>query len=246
MTFFKGKTVWIIGASSGIGEALAKDLHGRGASLILSARNEDALSRLNVEMNRRHMVLPFDVAHKGSFAAAFENIESLDSVIYLPAAYEPGNVENITPENAETTISINLESVFALLGHLLPYYKKQGYGQIALCGSVAGYIGLPGGQPYSATKAAIINLAETLRAEMDGTNIDVLLVSPGFVKTPLTEKNKFSMPAIIAPEEAAKAIANGLAGKSFEIHFPKKFTILMKILRLLPYDLYFKTVSHLR
>ena len=239
MNGYAEKTVWIIGASSGIGHALARELHGRGARLILSARNQEALNLLNILLGDKHRVLPFDVTDSAAFAAAFEQLQKIDSVIYLAAAYTPGNIQDITADSAAKTVSITIESTFTLLRHLIPFYKKQGHGQVALCGSVAGYKGLPGGQPYSATKAAIINLAESLRAEMADANIDVRLINPGFVKTPLTDKNDFIMPMMIEAEEAAKEIADGLAGKSFEIHFPKKFTMPMKIISLLPYSLYF-------
>ena len=123
---------------------------------------------------------------------------------------------------------------FNVVHAALPILKEQKSGQIALCGSVAGYIGLSGGQPYSATKAAVMNLAESLHAECPN-HIDIKLISPGFVRTALTDKNDFSMPMILTPETAAKAIANGLHTKRFEIHFPKKFTLMLKFLRLLPY-----------
>jgi len=239
MNDYAGKTIWIIGASSGIGNALARELHGRGATLILSARNEKSLYDLNGSQGNNHVVLPLDVSDKKAVSSAFENIGKIDSALHLAADYTPGKIQDISAEDAHKTISINLESVFTFLNHLIPHFKRQGFGQIVLCGSVAGYKGLPGGQPYSATKAAIINLAESLRAEMSDKNIDVRLISPGFVKTPLTDKNDFPMPMMIEPEEAAKAIADGLMSRNFEIHFPKKFTFLMKMIGLLPYALYF-------
>lgn len=239
MNDYAGKNVWIIGASSGIGYALARELDSRGASLVLTARNQDALNTLSDSLGGLHSVLAFDVADKNFFADAFTKINRVDSVLYLAAAYTPGMIEDMNIEDIQKTISVNLDGAFTLLAHIIPHFKKQGFGQIALCGSVAGYVGLPGGQPYSATKAAIINLAESLRAEMADTNIDVRLINPGFVKTPLTDKNDFPMPMMIEPEEAAREIADGLAGKKFEIHFPKKFTIVMKMIRLLPYCLYF-------
>lgn len=239
MSPYEGKRIWIIGASSGIGCALAKELHARGAELILSARNEGALQKLNEYLGSRHTILAFDVAEKEDFANCFKKLERIDSAIYMAATYMPGKIEDITLENYTSTLSINIQSVFTFLQYALPYLKRQGHGQIALCGSVAGYKGLPGGQPYSATKAAVINLAESLRAEMAGHNIDVRLISPGFVRTPLTDKNDFLMPMMIEPEDAARAIADGLEGRSFEIHFPKKFTFLMKVISLLPYSIYF-------
>lgn len=240
MNDYAEKNIWIIGASSGIGRALAQELHARGATLILSARNEEALQELNACLGGDHKVLRLDVTKSEMISLCFERLGRIDSVIYLAAAYVPGNIQDISPDNASDTVSINLQSIFSFLRYLIPYYKNQGYGQIALCGSVAGYRGLPGGQPYSATKAAIINLAESLRVEMMPENIDVRLISPGFVKTPLTDKNDFSMPMMIEPQVAAQAIAEGLKSKNFEIHFPKKFTFPMKILAVLPYALYFQ------
>lgn len=246
MKDYTGKTVWIIGASSGIGRALAQELDMRGAKLILSARNDESLARLNSLLGNRHAVFPLDVTKKETVAAALKQIETIDSTLYLAAAYTPSYIQDMSEENISETIAINLEGAMTCLRALIPYYKSQGHGQIALCGSVAGYGGLPGGQPYSATKAAIINLAESLRAEMRDDNIDVRLISPGFVKTPLTDKNDFAMPMMIEAEEAARAIADGLMGKKFEIHFPKTFTILMKLLSSLPYAVYFYLVSKIK
>lgn len=138
---------------------------------------------------------------------------------------------------------MNLLGAFTLIDSVLPILKQQRSGQLALCGSVAGYNGLPGGQPYSATKAAVINLAESLKAE--NPQLDIKVINPGFVKTPLTDKNSFQMPMMVSPEYAAQAIAEGLLKRGFEIHFPKKFTLLMKLLRILPRGLYFFLVSKL-
>ena len=239
MNNYAGKTVWIIGASSGIGYALARELHSRSASLVLSARNENALHALNTDLGGLHRVLALDAGDPALFAQAFEQLGKIDSTLYLAATYAPGKIADITQEDAAHAISTNLTGAFTLLRHLLPHYRTQGYGQIALCGSVAGYKGLPQGQPYSATKAAIINLAESLRAEEANGTIDVKLISPGFVKTPLTDKNDFEMPMMITPEHAARAIADGLLTNRFEITFPFVFTVLMKMIQTLPYSLYF-------
>lgn len=239
MSDHAGKRFWIIGASSGIGRALAREFHARGAKLFLSARNEEALLTLNQNLGNNHTVLPFDVTNEEDFAAAVAQVGAIDSVIYLAATYTPGKIANITAEDVHKTLSVNIGGAFTLLRYIIPHYKHQGYGQIALCGSVAGYKGLPGGQPYSATKAAIINLAESVRVEARKDNIDVRLINPGFVETPLTDKNDFFMPMMIKPEEAARHIVNGLLGKKFEVHFPKKFTFLMKLLNFLPYKIYF-------
>ncbi|AEP10506.1 SDR family NAD(P)-dependent oxidoreductase [Micavibrio aeruginosavorus] len=246
MKNYTGKTVWIIGASSGIGHALAQELHNRGATLILSARDDAALSRLNGILDGRHKVIAFDVTDQDKFSEAFKAVGTIDSVIYLAATYTPGKIADIKAADVEKTMSINLEGALTLLRHVIPHYRAQGFGQIALCGSVAGYRGLPGGQPYSATKAAIISIAESLRAEVADDNIDVRLISPGFVRTPMTDKNDFAMPMIIDPPAAARAIADGLVGRRFEIHFPKKFTFLMKLLRILPYPFYFRLMRGIK
>jgi short-subunit dehydrogenase len=145
-------------------------------------------------------------------------------------------IETLNISDVRQIIETNVLGAFYVLNAVIPLLKSQSYGQIALCGSVAGYIGLPGGQPYSATKAAIINLAESLRAELPQT-IDVKVINPGFVKTGLTAKNNFEMPMMITPEKAAMFIADGLLKKNFEIHFPKKFTFFMKLIQFLPYCL---------
>lgn len=246
MKDYDRQCIWIIGASSGIGRALAHELHRRGASLILSARNESALRSLNEELGKFHQIVPLDVIDKESFASAFILPRRIDRIIYLAAVYEPGNIQDIQAQHVSEAIAINIEGAFTLLHHAIPFLKKQGGGQIALCGSIAGYRGLPSGQPYSATKAAIANLAESLRTEVAGDKIDVKLISPGFVKTPMTEKNDFPMPFVIEPQAAARHIANGLRKKRFEIHFPCRFTLLVKLLAHLPYRLFFPIAAKVK
>lgn len=240
---FKNKTIWIVGASSGIGEALAKNLHINGANLILSARSHDKLEQLNVSLELKHKVLPIDISNKMQIENAIESLsnqnQSIDSILILAAQYEPTPIENLNLNTLQSIIDINLTSVINLTCATLKLFHKQGYGQIVLCGSVAGYVGLANAQPYSATKAAIANFAQSLYLEQKSKNIDVKLLSPGFVKTPMTDKNHFEMPMMISPEQAAQSIADGLNSNQFEIHFPKKFTYIMKFLSFLPYKWYF-------
>ncbi len=143
-------------------------------------------------------------------------------------------------------IDINLRSVFYVLDAVLPQFEQQKSGQIILCSSVAGYKGLPNGQPYCATKAALLNLAESLRIDLQPKNIDVKVITPGFVKTELTDKNKFHMPMLITTDQAASYIIKGMASNKFEIHFPKKFTYIMKLINLLPYRLYFGLMRYVK
>lgn len=228
-----GKTVWIIGASAGIGQALARAMAQEGWDLILSARDVAALNALAAECGGAE-VRPLDLAVEGDLARAAKGLSGLDAVISTAAIYDPGRVADIRPASLEKLIAVNLTAMFHL-GQIAPQVLRKG-GQLVIFGSVAGYIGLPNGQPYSATKAAVANLAETLRIEL-APAIDVRLVSPGFVRTRLTEKNNFDMPAIISPEEAAIAVLRGMKRQGFEIHFPRRFTLMMKLLRLLPYRL---------
>lgn len=230
---FTGKTVWIIGASEGIGAALARALTKEGAQLILSARGRAALDALAKGCGSAQ-VLPLDLAAPGALAATVAMIApgTLDAVICTAALYDPGRVAEMDPEATMRLVTVNLLGSFEV-ARLAPPLLRDG-GQLVLFGSVAGYFGLPGGQPYSATKAAVNNLAETLRVEL-APRVDVRLVCPGFVSTRLTAKNAFVMPAIITPDQAAQAVIHGLQTRAFEIHFPKRFTWVIKCLRALPY-----------
>lgn len=225
--------IWIIGASSGIGAALAQAYAAQEADLILSARDGAALNALACDCGGAQVVT-LDLARPGAIAQAIKDhgLQDLDAVVCTAALYDPGRVAEIDPQALETLIRVNITATFAL-AQAAPQVLRHG-GQLVLFGSVAGYMGLPRGQAYSASKAAIINLAESLRIEM-APAIDVRLVCPGFVRTRLTDKNHFTMPAIITPEEAASQIIKGLRGTAFEVHFPKRFTYAMKLLRALPY-----------
>lgn len=243
MSSVKGKYIWIIGASSGIGHDLAVELAARGAILILSARRMDKLVALQEKIGTEHHIFECDVANIDHVRAVTQDIQNacprLDSVIFMAAIYSPHTGERKDIGFIHNMIGVNLGGAFNVIETTQPIFEEQGRGQLVLCGSVAGYRGLPNGQPYCATKAAIINLAESLKVEWASKNIDVKVINPGFVRTPLTDKNDFPMPMMIASEEAAKAIVQGLESRSFEIHFPKRFTFIMKFLHLLPAPLYF-------
>lgn len=242
MSFF-GKQIWIIGASAGIGQALARALAAEGASLILSARDAAALETLAAACPGAR-VLPLDLARRESLAAAVDLLEkgTFEAVICTAALYHPGRVSDLDPAQTEELVRVNLLGTLAV-AQLTPPLLRDG-GQLVLFGSVAGYLGLPRGQAYSATKAAVNNLAETLRVEL-APRIDVRLVCPGFVRTRLTEKNRFDMPALLTPERAAQLVLRGLRRRRFEIHFPKRFTLAVKLLRALPYALSLRITGRL-
>jgi len=240
MNDYAGRIIWIIGASSGIGHALAIEMDRRGAKLILSARQSEKLQGLNTELGGRHRVYPVDVTDAGEVEKAATDIFSskINSVVFLAGIYHPTKLSALNLQDCRDILATNLGGAFNLIAAVLPHYPAQ----IALCASVVGYRGLPNAQPYGATKAGLINLAESLRAEMRGTGVDVKLINPGFVRTPMTAKNDFPMPMMIEPAEAASAIADGLLGRAFEIHFPKRFTWLLKLAQLIPDRLYFALV----
>ncbi len=241
---FAGSRIWIIGASAGIGASLSRALSRRGAQLILSARDGEALAELAADCGDAQAE-PLDLAQPETLAAAVQRIalqKPLDAVICTAALYDPGRVADIDPVRAEAMVRVNILGMFDV-ARLCPPLIGDG-GQLVLFGSVAGWLGLPGGQPYSATKAAVNNLAESLAAEL-APRVSVRLVCPGFVQTRLTAKNKFAMPAIITPDEAAEAVLRGMSRRGFEIHFPRRFTFAMKLLRLMPYAIALRMTRHL-
>lgn len=245
---FQDDVIWIIGASAGIGKELALQLAKRDAIIILSARSKESLQGVLKAMNNnKHEIVPLDVGNSKAINDAknqiIEKYGKIDRTIFMAGIYDPTSCASMTVAQINSTIDINLKGPLYLTESILPLYNKQNYGQLILCASVAGYFGLPNGQPYSASKAGIINLAETLKTEYHDNNIDIKLINPGFVKTRLTDKNKFDMPFLMEPAEAATHIIQGMCSNSFEINFPKKLTYIMKIIGTLPYWLYFKLIS---
>lgn len=236
-----GQYIWIIGASSGIGAATALTLSQAGANIILSARRESELDEVRQSLvGANHQTLAFDVSDYTETKQAFKTIKRLDRVLFFAAVYDPSEKGRNDISFIHKSLQVNIGGVYNMLSVVLPFFESQGHGQVNLCGSVAGYFGLPNSQPYASTKAAIANLAESLRVEYQDKNIDIKLISPGFVRTAMTNKNDFKMPMMIEVEEAAQYITKGITSSNFEVHFPKRFTWLVKLLRSLPYCLSFR------
>ena len=241
---WRGKTVWLVGASSGIGRATAHALHVVGAKVIVSARNQQALDTFAVE-HPGATVLAMDAADAASVEAAAQTVLStgqLDLVLYCAGYYKEMRATQFDLANMLRHNQVNYVGALYVLGAVLPHFLARKSGHISLVSSVAGYRGLPQGLAYGPTKAALINLAETLYVDLKDSHIGVSLICPGFVETPLTAQNKFSMPGLIKPEQAAADILRGWANGQFEIHFPKRFTLFMKALALLPAALYFPVI----
>lgn len=238
----RGKKIWLIGASEGIGKALAEALARKGAVLALSARQVDKLNVLCDALQAQS--LPLDVQDTASLARAYENMVASwgvpDVVIYNAGTYEPMRAQDFDLAAIEKMMDVNVHGALRMLGHILPDFLKRNTGHIALVGSIAAYRGLPGAMGYGASKAALLHLAENLAVDVAHTKIKVQIISPGFVKTALTAKNSFAMPQIMAPEEAAMHIARGLETDRFDIHFPFPFSTLLKALRFLPFQLFIR------
>lgn len=223
--------IWIIGASSGIGAALAKLYASKGHNVAISARSSAGLAKVAKDMNTSALAVELDVTDTTSINAAKDKIlaswPKIDRVIFMAGIYEPMSFGQIDLDFARKTIDINLmgaiNTIEALLPNLIAFNS-----QLAICASIAGFVGLPNSQPYSATKAALINLTQSLKIEY-GSKIDVRLINPGFVKTRLTEKNNFPMPGIISSEKAAKIIARKLSGRSFSATTAISFGLFLRI-----------------
>ena len=246
---WSGRRVWIIGASSGIGEATARSLLARGARVALSARSRAPLEALARAHADRALVLPLDITSIDAVRSARAEIESvwqgIDLAVIMAGTHKPVRAWELDAGAAREIFEVNMMGVLGAAAEIVPTLLRQGAGGIAIVSSVAGYGGLPTSLLYGATKAALINFAETLYLDLQPKGIAVYLVNPGFVKTPLTDRNEFEMPALITADEAAREIVAGLERGAFEIHFPKRFTRALKLLQLLPYRLYFAAVHRL-
>ena len=248
---WQGKNVWLVGASSGIGQALAKKLMSLGANVALSARRKEPLDALvagNTHAQSTHLVLPMDATVSEQVKAAHRAIREqwpkIDLIIWLAGTYKAMRADALDLPLIKQTIDANLTSVYNGLDAFLPDLIAQKSGAIALVSSVAGFRGLPKAIVYGPTKAALINLAEVLYNDLKPYGISVYLINPGFVETPLTAQNEFKMPALISSEQAADEIIKGFAKGRFEMHFPKRFTRILKLMRLLPYRIYFALVKN--
>ncbi len=255
MTDWSGRLVWLVGASTGIGRATAHALHAKGAKVVVSARNAEALN-LFAAQHPGAWALPFDATDPDAVQAAANQVSTLGAlacVVYCAGHYREMSATEFDLPDMLRHNKVNYEGALYLLNAVLPQFlarakagkESQSSGHISLISSVAGYRGLPKSLAYGPTKAALINLAETLYLDLHDRGIGVSLINPGFVDTPLTAQNKFTMPALITTEQAALEILKGWAKGQFEIHFPKRFTWVMKLLQILPYRVSFAATKRL-
>lgn len=238
MTVPRWKAAWITGASSGIGRALALRLAGEEVEVVASARRAEELASLAAEAGAGILPLPLDVTDAVAAAAAAGEAEEragpIDLVVLCAGLWRPFDGGGWSAQAWRASMEVNYLGATNVLAAMLPRMTARGRGHVALVGSVAGYRGLPKALYYGPTKAAMANLAECLRLELDGTGVSVSLVSPGFVATPMTAVNRFPMPFLMQPAEAAERILAGLRKERFEIAFPRRLAWPLKAARCLP------------
>ena len=235
------KKIWITGASSGIGKAVAEKFAEEGWMVAASARRQEILNKM--AENQNIFAYPLDVTQKENVTKTFNNIiedfKNVDICLFCSGTYDPKLEQEINIEQNKFVMETNYFGVLNCIKAVETYFKNKKSGQISIVSSVAAYRGLPNSSGYGPSKAALTNLTESIYFDFKKHNVKISLVSPGFIKTPLTDKNEFPMPFIRSPEFAADKIFQGLTKKNmFEIHFPLGLTLTLKFLRILPYRLY--------
>lgn len=233
MSTFAGRTYWLIGASEGLGRALARQLDREGARLVLSARSADRLESLAAELTGARAVT-LDVTDHDAVRRAAGALGPVDGVIYNAGAYTPMRAGEWDSEAALTMCEVNFMGAMRVLGEVVPRMVGAARGDITLIGSLAGYRGLPAAIGYGASKAALVSLAETMRHDLKDTGVVVRLINPGFIRTRLTDQNRFRMPMIMTPEAAAEHVVRAMRSRRFRTDFPAPFSWLMRALVFLP------------
>ena len=241
------KVIWITGASSGIGKALSIKFAQEGWIVAASARREGLLQELT-KIDQNIHSFPLDVTNPEQCKKVFEDIKNkfnnIEISIFGTGIHDPNSEKKFNLEKIREIMEVNYFGTMNSINSVYDYYNDKKSGQISIISSVAGYRGLPAAGAYCASKSALTSFTESLRFEMMKKNVRVSLVSPGFIKTPMTDQNDFPMPMIKSPEFAAEKIYIGLTKKTgFEIHFPKAFTFFLKFLRILPINIYFKLIN---
>ncbi len=242
------KKIWITGASSGIGRALAEKFAKENWKVAVSARRESLLKEIAQHENISSF--PLDVTDDDSVDVTFSNIlkefKDLDLCVFCSGTYDPKLEKEINKEQIKKVMNINFFGILNCIKTVEKYFKDKKDGHISIVSSIAAYRGLPNSSAYGPSKSALTNLTESLYFDFKKYNVRISLVSPGFIKTPLTDKNEFPMPFIKSPEFAANKMYNGLVkSTAFEINFPKELTIAFKLLRILPYRLYLFLIDKL-
>jgi NAD(P)-dependent dehydrogenase (short-subunit alcohol dehydrogenase family) len=243
---------WLTGASSGIGRGVALELARRGWTVAATARRQgelEALAREATGLAGRIVGYPADVTNEAELRAALATALAAHGPVAL-AFFNAGiapyvRAPDLDPAAVRQVFDVNVMGVVNGLAAVMPLMAAQGFGQIGVNASIAGYGGLPRSAAYGATKAALINMCEALKFDCDQLGLVLQLVNPGFVETPLTGKNDFPMPFLMKNEDASRRVCDGFEQGGFEIVFPRRFAYILKALNLLPYPLYFAAVGRM-
>ena len=243
------KTIWITGGSTGIGKALAIKFASKGWNVAVSARRTELLNELS-NIYENISAFPLDVTDKKKCTEVFDEIknkfENIDICFFSTGTWNPKKEKDIDIEQIEEVFRVNFFGTLNSIKAVKQYFKDKKSGIITIVSSIAGYRGLPNSTGYGPSKSALNNLTESLYFDFKRSNVRICLVSPGFIKTPMTDKNNFKMPFLKTPEYAADQIYDGLVNKNiFEIHFPKILTIILKLFSFLPSKIYFSLVGKL-
>lgn len=229
----KGQRIWLVGASEGLGRALALALAAEGAQLILSARNGARLQALAQQIPGAE-VQAMDVTDLDAVRRVAADLGPIDGLIYNAGAYEPMRATQWNSDAALCMVDVNFTGALRVLGEVVPQMVRRGAGEITLVGSLAGYRGLPAAVGYGASKAALVSLAETMRHDLKGTGVTVRLVNPGFIRTRLTDKNTFKMPQLMTAERAATHVMRAMKRRRFRTDFPAPFAWAIRVFDIMP------------
>ena len=240
MRVWQGKRYWLVGASEGLGLALARKMSRAGVDLVLSARSPDRLAEAVASLARPARAVVCDVADTASVRKAAAEVGQIDGVVFLAGVYWPNTAQAWDADQVEAMCNINLTGCARVIGAVLPAMVARGAGHVVITGSLSGFRGLPGAIGYSASKAGTMSLAESLYADLRGTGISVQLANPGFIKTRLTEKNDFTMPFIMEPDAAARAMFEHMGTDRFKVSFPTVFSWVFRLSQFFPDWAYYK------
>lgn len=238
MRDWSGKRYWVIGASEGLGRSLAQIMSRSGVELVLSARSEDKLQALSAELPGVSSVVTVDISDRASVETAAEAVGEVDGIVFLAGAYTPMTAQEWDADKVEQMLDVNLTGAARIVGQVIKPMVARDAGHIVLIGSLSGYRGLPGAIGYSASKAGLMALAESMHGDLRKTNVEVQLVNPGFIKTRLTDQNDFKMPFIMEPEAAAQEVFEHMNTDDFQKAFPFGFSLVFRLSRFLPTAIY--------
>lgn len=240
MRDWHGKRYWLVGASEGLGKALAAKLSAAGAEVILSARSEDALAQAVSEMPGKASFQIIDISDDDSVKAAAQAVGDVDGLVLLAGVYWPFGADAWDADKAVAMVDINFTGFVRVLGQVVPEMVDRDAGHIVITSSLTGFRGLPGSIGYTASKAGTMSLAECMYADLRKTGVDVQVANPGFIKTRLTDKNDFNMPFLMQPDEAAQAMFEHMGTDHFKISFPTMFSWVFRLSQFLPDWAYYR------